>query len=228
MEQKLTLRFRILFFSIAVFFLTALTLAIAYIPLYVLPFKLLLVFVWIVAFPLVLAFAYDFLLIEGKLSVKKVLLVTLSVVIVSTALIQGAIAIVTPSWSFSVSTDKTAYKYLEENVTVTVILKNTGFITHSFTSGLSDPVLVSISFREYFGTGVWYSPFHENATDFSIGPSSSLERHFTWNQTSMLSQREIELGKYFVTAFIPETKPDISLGFDNLFRAWTSFNITSS
>jgi hypothetical protein len=141
----LKLRLRILFFSLAVFFLTALSLAIAYTSLYVLPLKLLLIFVWMVAFPLILAFAYDFLLIEGRLSVKKVLLLTLSVVIVSTALIQGVLAIVTPSWSFSVTTDKPAYR-LGENVTIIAVLKNTGFITHSFKSGLSDPVVVSVNF----------------------------------------------------------------------------------
>jgi hypothetical protein len=225
MQGKLKLRHHILLFSLAVFFLTALTLAISYTSLYVLPLKLLLIFLWIIAFPLVIAFAYDFLLVEGRLSVKKVLLLTLSVVIVSTTLIQGVLAIVTPSWSFSVTTDKSAYK-LGENVIIIAVLKNTGFITHSFKSRISDPVVVGV---ESIRSEVWYSLFHENATDFSIGPSSSLDRYITWNQTNVYSpEKQIESGTYRIHAFIPNADPNVFIDEVSLFRAWTTFNIAST
>ncbi len=141
-----------------------------------------------------------------------------------------------PKWSFSVTTDRSAYG-VGENVEITVSLKNVGFIPHSFKSRTTGPVVISVEYQHSEDPTsriqVWYSPFQENITEFSVGPNLNLERHFTWNQTkseNIWSGEEIEPGTYWVVAFIP---PDWhwrvgALGVYSHFEAWTRINITSS
>jgi len=138
--------------------------------------------------------------------------------------------ITTPKWSFLVSTDKSTYR-LGEDVNITVVLKNLGFITHSFKSRVSNPVVVDVEYQyaenPTITSQVWYSPYHYNITEFSIKSNQSLERIFIWNQTNIHLGGEVEVGNYLVRAFIPSADSTIPISEDSLFLAWTSINITS-
>ena len=161
---------------------------------------------------------------------KRFLLLILSIVVVVVAFV-GTWIIVTPNWSFSVSTDKVSYRR-HENVTITVSLENLGYITHSFKSCISDPVYVRVE-NVKFDYPVWYSlPIEHNITEFSIGPSASLKRTFVWNQT-VYSEYGIVIdqlcppGTYHVKVYIPEAQED-ALAFEQyLFRAYTTITIKS-
>ena len=225
MAQKMNPKYFTLLFSVIIFILTAVGLAFLYYKTLVLPFWF--AFVYIVAWALVFASAADFFVGNGKLSGKKFLLLTFGVMIISTTVTHSVWTIVTPRWSFSVSTDKPTYR-LGENVQITVSLENIGFITHSFKSSLSDPVVVSI---ETYGLGpqVWYSPYHFNRTEFTIPSHESLERTFIWNQTNIhFPEEENEPDTYVVWAFIPKGEfldPHVA---GTLFCAYTKINITST
>lgn len=224
--SKRKFRFYILLFSVAIFILTALGLAFLYYKTLVPPFWF--IFAYIVAWVLVFSFA-AFLIGDGKLSRKKFLLLTFGVMIMSTTVTHSVWTIVTPRWSFSVTTDKSTYE-LGENVQITVTLKNLGFIAHSFESSLSDPVWISIEYQHpenpTVTLQVWYSQFHKNTTEFSIKPKETLERNFIWNQTDIhRPEKEIKPGTYLVIARVPIDDPAFPLGY-NLFSAWTSINIT--
>jgi len=164
-----------------------------------------------------------------RLSSKKTTLFALSVTL-GFALVFATWVVTTPKWAFSVSTDKSTYE-LGENVNITVIIRNLGFITHSFKSRVSDLVVVSIDYQHISSAmiQVWYNPFHYNVTEFSVMPSQSLERSFIWNQSNIhLEEEEAEPGKYYIYAFVPRADSTAPLRRDNLFWAWTSMNITSS
>jgi len=130
---------------------------------------------------------------------------------------------ITSKWAFSVTTDKSTYR-LGENVRITVNLKNVGYITHSFNSRVVDPVIISITF---FAAQVWYSPFNESNTEFSIEPNEFLERNFVWNQTNIhFPESEIDPGNYRIKAFIPR----VSAGYisdDPVFQAYTGITIAA-
>lgn len=230
MKEKLKPGFYIALFSLAIFVLTALALLIAYSGWLVNPFFL--AFAYIVAFALLFAFAYDFLIGVSKLSGKKVFLLTFGVMAMAIMVTQAVWTFVTPSWTFSVSTDKTTYR-LGEAVNIQASLKNTGFITHSFKSLVSDPVIIDIEY-EYpknptITFYVWYNPIHQSITEFSIESAKSLERSFIWNQTNAYSpENKIELGVYRITAFIPSDDPNKGIGGNYLFVAGTRINITAS
>lgn len=228
MKEKAKFRFYIALFSLAVFILAALGIAYVYLGLRS-PF--LLAFGYVAAFALLLAFANDFLMDKYKLSGKKVLLLTFGVIAMATIVTQTVWTIVTPSWSFSVSTDKPTYG-LGEEVNITASLKNTGFITHSFKSLVIDPVIIDIEY-EYptnptITSYVWYNPIHQSITEFSIEPSKSLERIFIWNQTNAYyPEKKIEPGSYRIVAFIPSDDPDKGIGGNYLFVTGTRINITA-
>lgn len=173
-------RLQILLFSLAIFTLTDVGLAVVYIEKH-LTFWLVLPYVF--ACSLVFAFAVDFLIGKGKLSVKKVLLLTFAIMVIAATVTHSVWTIVTPRWSFSVSTDNSTYS-LDENVKITASLENLGFITHSFKSSIRDPVVVSIT-KAYSTSQVWFSPFYFEETEFTIPPHQSLERTFTWDQTNI-------------------------------------------
>jgi len=161
-------------------------------------------------------------------SKKKIILLALSVIAIGLTIPYSVWTVITPNWAFSVTTDKSTYE-LGEPVQIIVTLENLGFITHSFTSAVSDPVAVQI-LREP-SSEVWYShPFHI-VTDFTIAPHQSLERTFTWNQTNtsnpgLWNQTYIP-GTYFIEAFIPNPQSEL-IGYDPLFRARANINITST
>jgi len=223
-KDKSKIRLYTLLFCIAVFVLTALGLVVLSLGMRVIPILPFFLMAWV----LLLAFAADTLIGEGKLSWIKVLLLTFGVLIISTAVTQSVWIIVTPSWSFSVTTDKSTYR-LGEHVEITVSLRNTGFITHSFESGVPEPAIVSV----YLVTSqVWYSAYHEGVAQvFSLEPNGLLERDIVWNQTNIyFPDKKIEAGTYFVEAFIPSRSSSNSwapLGRP-LFRAWTRIEITAA
>ena len=220
-------RFYTLLFSVTIFILTAVGLAFLYYKTLVPPFWF--IFAYVVAWALVFAFAVDFLIGDGKLSGKKFLLLTFGVMIISTTVTHSVWTIVTPRWSFSVTTDKATYK-LGENVQITVTLKNLGFIEHSFKSAVDVPFVVSV---EMDGTR-WYSPYHPDATEFTVPPHQSLERTFIWNQTwtrKSWSQNQTYVpGTYITMAFTPKVEEGwLSISsHQRLFTAYTSINITST
>ena len=225
-QAKLRPRLYTVLFYVAVFFLTTVGLADLYYGM--LPPSLLFILGYIMAWALLFALAVDFFGSKGKLSGKKVLVLTFVVMLSSTLFTHLFWTVTTPNWSFSVSTDKSTYR-LGELVTITASLRNLGFLPHSFKSGISDPVLVSI---EYFGgSQLWFNRFNESVTEFSIEPSDSLVRNFVWNQTkntNLWSGKEIEPGTYYIRALIPRAGSGQPIGFDNLFGAWASINITST
>jgi hypothetical protein len=165
------------------------------------------------------------------LSKKKFLLLTFGVIIISITATHSVWAIVTPRWSFSVTTDKNTYR-LGEEVKITVSLKNLGFVTHSFKSRVIEPVFIIIEYEYTDHTiPVWCSSVHEIITGFSIKPNQSLERNFVWNQTKSVNiefGEEIEPGGYYIKTFIPSADSTMPITVDNLFWAWASINITST
>lgn len=228
MNSKLNL----LLFCAAIFILATIGWVIVHVGKHVLTFWL--IFAYLIAYPFIFAIFVPLLTGNGKLSGKKILLLTFSITIIAIAVTNLVWTITLPKWSFSVATDKSSYR-LGEDVRITVSLKNLGFITHSFKSAVSDPVVVSVEYQYAENPTVtyqvWYNPFHRSITEFSIGPNESLERTIIWNQTNIYHPEEkIEPGSYYVTAFIPsaETTGWGPIGLDKLFSAWTSINITSA
>lgn len=236
-QAKLPLRLYTVLFCVAVFFLTSLGLAALYYRM--LPSSIFLILIYVMAWALLFAFAVDFFGGKAKFGGKKVLVVTLGVMLVSTLFTHLVWTITTPRWSFSVSTDRSVYE-LGEPVTITASLINMGFLTHSFKSASDKPVIVRVEYLEgYYGYEVWYSPLgydiwgdplDRSVTEFSVGPNETLERNFSWNQTNTSTPHRWNQtympGTYRITAFIPrETDGTLS---DILFLAWTSMNITST
>lgn len=216
-------RLYILLFSLAIFVLTAVGLTVVYIGKH-LTFWLVLPYVF--ACPLVFAFAVDFLIGKGKLSVKKVLLLTFVMMVIATTVTHSVWTYVTPRWSFSVSTDKSTYT-LGENVKITASLENLGFITHSFKSSIRDPVVVSIT-KAYSMRQLWFSPFHFEETEFTIAPHQYLKRTVIWNQTNILHPEEKnEPGTYIISAFIESVTSDMP-GWDPIFSAGTKITIMTT
>ena len=220
----------ILLFCIATFILTALALVIAYINKPVLTFWS--IFAYVIALPCLYAFLVEPLFTSGKLNSKRFLLFTFSVAIIAIAITHSLWTVIIPNWSFAVATSKSTYE-LGESVQITVSLKNLGFISHSFTSGISEPIVVSISYvyeeNPTITTQVWFSPFQNNKTEFPILPQQSLERTFTWNQTNIYQpEKKIESGTYLIEALIPCADSDMPVGVDNLFWAWILMNITAT
>ena len=196
-------RFYTLLFGIAIFILTAVGLGIVYYRTLILP-SLWLGFIYVVVWVLVFIFAANFFVKDDKLSWKQFLFLTFVAIIISGTITHSAWIIVTPRWAFSVSTDKSTYS-LGENITITAYLRNTGFITHSFKSALSNPVYIYIRHRAR-GYQVWYSPYNLEDTVFSLEPNQLLQRIFLWNQTNIHQpEKEIEPGEYTILAEIPYT-----------------------
>jgi len=153
---------------------------------------------------------------------------------------QSAWAIITPSWSFSVATDKSTYR-LGEDVKITASLKNTGYITHSFKSLVNNPVLITVFWHrgpyDWPGQSVWWNhPWEENITEFSVLPSQALERDFVWNQTNILGlihpyfswNQTYMPGTYTIEAFVPEPEAEVLSQSYALFITSVDINVTSS
>lgn len=221
-------RLRILLFSVTILILTVVASIVVHVG------TQLLVFYSALAYMVIPFFIYALLVepLMEKLSRKKILLLTFSVMVIAIVSTQSVWVIITPKWSFSVSTDKSTYK-LGETVNISMSLKNMGFIAHSFKSKVSNPVVMSI--EHLYGDNptirkqVYYSPYRLEETDFSVESNQILQRTFLWNQTSVHSpEEEIELGTYYIIAFIPSAGSTMPVSVDNLFWTWASINITST
>jgi hypothetical protein len=229
-------RIYILAFCVAVFFLTAIGLSPLYTRLYQVQI-LWLAFVYVIAIFCMYAFLVQPLLTgERKLSSKKMILLTFSMIMIGGFVTHSVWTIITPKWSFSVATDKSTY-ILGENVKIATSLWNLGFITHLFRSSLSDPIVVSVEYQHTENPTetyqVWYSPYHQKTAEFSIGPNQSLERNFIWNQTNTSNpwfwDEPYMVGTYQVFAWIQDAEAEIPVrGAHTLFIAYTSFNVTSA
>jgi len=138
--------------------------------------------------------------------------------------------IVTPNWVFYVTTDKPVYN-VGELIQITVTLENRGYIPHSFTSPISEPIEIYIAYWiPGFGTTVWWSGHTLNSTTFTLLPNQKLTRTFVWDQTDIAWSAPYnhtgKPGEYRITAFIPRT--NLYPSYDNLFfDDATRFNITA-
>ena len=227
-------RLHALLFGVAIFVLASLSMIVFYAREFVLAFWLTIAL--IVAYPFAFVVFVHILAGNGKLGAKKILLLTSTITIVAVAVTNVAWLIGTPTWSFSVTTDKSSYR-LGEDVEVRVTLTNTGFISHSFTFLLSDPILVSIEYQPTENPTstlqVWYSPHRMETTRFSLGPNQSLQRTFIWNQTITTNcwffNQSYMLGTYQIVAWIQDAEAIIEIpSAYTLFIAYTSMKITSS
>jgi len=216
----------VILFSATIFILTTVAFIIAHVGTQ--PFVFYSVLVYI-AIPF---FVYA-LLVEPLIktfSRRRILLLTFGVMSMALVSSQSIWVIITPKWSFSVSTDKSTYM-LGETVMISMSLKNMGFITHSFKSKVTNPVMISI--ERLYGDNptvrrqVWYSPYQLEETECSAEPNRVLQRNFLWNQTDIhLPERDIESGTYYIIAFIPDAQ---SVGWGSrLFYTYTMINITST
>ena len=216
----------VILFSATIFILTTVAFIVAHVGTQ--PFVFYSVLVYI-AIPF---FVYAFLVepLMKRLSRRRILLLTFGVMSMALVSAQSIWIIITPKWSFSVSTDKSTYM-LGETVMIFVSLKNMGFITHSFKSKVTNPVEIIIE-RPYgdnptVSKQVWYSPYQLKETECSVEPNRILQRNFLWNQTDIHSPEEdIETGTYYIIAFIPDAQ---SVGWQSrLFYTYTIINITST
>jgi len=138
--------------------------------------------------------------VVGRRGFDRKWLFILLVLLIVAALIMYAVQVITaPNWSFKVVTDKTVYK-LGENITITAVLKNNGYITHSFKAYYEDPIEVTIG-KGTFPFGVWYSSNQKNIHDVSIPPGQTIERTVVWNQTDR-DGKLVEPGIYTIRAEI--------------------------
>jgi hypothetical protein len=232
-QVKSGTRLYTLLFCIAVFFLTSVGLAVLSYGMLPASFFFIFILVYVTAWALLFASAVDFLDGKGKFSGKKAFVLAFGVMLVSALFTHLVWTITTPKWSFSVSTDRSTYR-LGEPVTITASLRNLGFITHSFRSASSNPVVVSVEYQSTANSmsyQVWYSSISRSATEFSAGPGETLERNFSWNQTNTVNpglwNQTYMPGTYWVLAFVPKDTAQ-TFGFDNFFFARTNMNITST
>lgn len=225
------LRLTILLFWLTIFGLTTLGMIAFYTRELALAFWL--TFVVIIAYPCTFAIFVPLLTGDGRLSAKKILLLTSSITILAIAVVNVAWVIVTPKWSFSVATDRSSYK-MGEDVKIAVSLRNVGYITHSFKSSISNPVVVTIEYQHTENPTsriqVWYSPFGREVTEFSVGSNFSLERQFIWNQTLTVNQwfsEEIKPGIYWIQAYIPHAA-SFTISSSPIFYAAETITIAST
>jgi len=150
-------------------------------------------------------------------------------ILILASMIYGFWLILTPRWSFTVTTNKTDYA-LGEDVRITVTLKNTGLIPQSMTSPVADPVMLWIEFASAPGAYAWFSDVHKNLATFTIAPGQALTRVFIWNQTWW--DKTNYPGAYFVQAAIPEPSLDdvntVTIGYGRQFYAYSEINITAT
>lgn len=162
-----------------------------------------------------------------KISFGRLLIMLLILILAS--MIYGFWLILTPRWSFTVTTNKTDYA-LGEDVRITVTLKNTGLIPQSMTSPVADPVMLWIEFASAPGAYAWFSDVHKNLATFTIAPGQALTRVFIWNQTWW--DKTNYPGAYFVQAAIPEPSLDdvntVTIGYGRQFYAYSEINITAT
>ncbi len=215
-------------YCMGVFVLTFVGLAVLGYGIFVLPdfYSFLFLVVYVMAWVMLPAFTIDFL--RNKLNGKKVLVLTLGVILVSVLFTHLVWTIATPKWSFAVSTDKSTYRS-GELVVITASLRNTGFFAQSFTSWSGYPALLTIRGPNLDWLYDSEAFRHPNNTIFSLNANQCIDRTITWNQTNEYNQTCLP-GTYTIEAFIPNAllpTPHYHSDPDPLFSASTSINITS-
>ena len=159
---------------------------------------------------------------------RKIIFIALIAIAIGLTVPYSVWTVITPNWAFSVTTDKSTYE-LGEPVQIRVTVENLGFIAHSFTSAVSDPVAVQILRKPY--SEVWYGDPFPTVTEFTISPHQSLERTFAWNQTNTsnpgLWNQTYMPGTYIIKAFIPNPRFG-PVPYNPLLIAQTSINVTST
>lgn len=133
-----------------------------------------------------------------------------------------AYAIITPNWSFTVSTDKSIYK-LGENITITATLTNHGYITHSITTSETSTWIRFCARKASWD--LWWSLTQLNETEFSLASKQTIKKTVIWSQTvwkNSWTNKMVplnETGDYYVCAEIVEY-PDTTL-----FKDWVKIVI---
>jgi len=172
-----------------------------------------------------------------KISFGVILIIVLVLLIAS--ILSFFWVVLTPRWSFTVTTDKTSYTSTDD-IRFTVTLKNTGYISQTITSGITQPVAVWIEVTAengWWNPAVWDNgrpPNHlEPAnTVFTILAGNVLTRTFEFNQ-SLIAQG-YKSGPYTIRidAVIPKADtPDSSYFMEQehqLFYAYTQVTATPS
>lgn len=125
-------------------------------------------------------------------------------------------------WSFSVITNKPSYE-LGEDVYITVVLENVGYVPLSFKSVATNPVVVNILDVRERSVGFFPTNHNYSGIQFTIPPHQSLERTFVWNQAHRDSGEQAEPGKYIILAYIYGESWNLGL-----FQTCLAVNITSN
>lgn len=147
---------------------------------------------------------------ERKLRKLTVLAVVLALIFIVP---YSAYAIITPNWSFSVSTDKTVYG-LGENVTITATLTNNGLITHSFSTD-TYPVYVAFYVEPLLLSPVWGHSVSLSQAELSLAPGRSIKLSVVWNQTTIVlvgeehKQLPANPGNYLVLVEVLNNSHDV-------------------
>jgi hypothetical protein len=113
-----------------------------------------------------------------KLSFGAVLIIIFIIIVVS--LTSFLWVLLTPRWSFTVTTNKAVYAN-GEDIQITVILKNTGYLRQSITTAFTSPIIVLV--ENQFSAQAWFAPpdVQTGQTTFTLSPDQSLIRTFVWN-----------------------------------------------
>jgi len=166
-----------------------------------------------------------------RMSIKRAALAIAVVVLAFVFTASGVWIVVTPNWSFKVTTDKTAYAP-GENITITVTIENLGYIAHTFKSSITNPVVVMAHCVDN-PFPLWWTPIQYNETEFTVAPNQLLRRTFVWSQTWAAglggAARAGEI--YDLEAFVPTSDDvfmDVMIAENRVFSGWTSINITAT
>lgn len=124
--------------------------------------------------------------------------------------------VLTPRWSFTITTDKTIYTSTDD-IRFNVTLKNTGYIPQTITSGitrefsgLTSPVFVVINVEDYHSGGmeyyVWYNGDPKIASaSLTLPAGDSITRTYEFNQ-SLIEQR-YRSGPHIIYLYAVVPKP---------------------
>ncbi len=172
-------------------------------------------------------------------SKRKIIVLALIVIGIGLISLYSVWVIIAPKWELSVATDRVIYE-LGEEVQITVSIKNLGFIDHSFTTVVGDPVVIEIlNYEGQHDPRIWSTLTPQNLgspalRDFTLSSHQSLERTFIWNQTwvrwpekNVSVERPPQPGMYWIAAFIANPE-EISVEYESAYsflRAKTSILI---
>jgi len=149
-----------------------------------------------------------------KISFGMILIIVLALLIAS--FLSFFWVVLTPRWSFIISTDKTIYAP-SDGIQFTVTLKNTGYIPQTITSGITrelsgttEPVFVVIEVQQdhngLTGYYVWYNgdPITASAS-LTLPAGNSIARTYEFNQS--LIEQGYRSGPYIIHIYAVIPKP---------------------